>query len=106
MLPETILVILEIVGTIAFAISGAFVAIKVRFDVFGVLVVGCITAVGGGVLRDILIGTFPPNIFSKSYIIVIAATASIATFVIAYFNQKKFDKVYERIEILIIFLML
>ena len=73
MLTEIILLVLEIVGTIAFAVSGAFVAIKSRFDIFGVLVVGCITAVGGGVTRDLLIGNVPPTIFSKLYIVGIAA---------------------------------
>ena len=51
---ENVLIILEIIGTIAFAISGALVAVKVRYDVFGVAVVGAITAVGGGIMRDIL----------------------------------------------------
>ena len=58
MVTEIILRVLEIVGTIAFAVSGAFLAIKARFDIFGVLVVGCITAVGGGMTRDLLIGNF------------------------------------------------
>ena len=64
MITETILLILEIVGTIAFAVSGAFVAIKVRFDIFGVVVIGCVTSFGGGVLRDVLTET-PPYIFKK-----------------------------------------
>ncbi len=59
------MVVLEILGTIAFAVSGTFVAIKAKFDVFGVLVIGCITAVGGGIMRDILIGETPPLIFTR-----------------------------------------
>ena len=90
--------ILEIVGTIAFAVSGAFVAIKVRFDIFGVIVIGCITAVGGGITRDILIGAVPPAIFSKFYILGIAALTSLAVFIIAYFNREKFDDFREKIE--------
>lgn len=98
MITEIILLVLEIVGTIAFAVSGAFVAIKARFDIFGVLVVGCITAVGGGMTRDILIGSVPPAIFSKLYIVGIAALTSLAVFIIAYINRKKFDEIRERIE--------
>ena len=95
---DTILLILEIIGTIAFAISGAFVAIKVRFDIFGVLVIGCITAVGGGITRDILIGSTPPVVFGRWYIVAIAAVTSLAVFIIAYFTRKKFDETRGKIE--------
>jgi uncharacterized membrane protein YeiH len=95
---ETILLILEIIGTISFAVSGAFVAIKAKFDVFGVLVIGCITAVGGGMMRDMLIGKFPPRIFDKVYMILIAAGSALATFLISYLYRKKFDGVRGKIE--------
>ena len=95
---ENVLIILEIIGTIAFAISGALVAVKVRYDVFGVAVVGSITAVGGGIMRDILIGKIPPTIFSKFYIILIAIVASFIVFIVAYYKRKNFDIVKERIE--------
>jgi uncharacterized membrane protein YeiH len=98
MITETVLFILEIIGTIAFAVSGAFVAVKVRFDIFGVLVIGCLTAVGGGITRDILIGAVPPAIFSRWYIILIAAIASAAVFLVAWVYRKKFDEVREKIE--------
>lgn len=90
--------VLEIAGTVAFAVSGAFVAIKARFDIFGVLVIGCITAVGGGITRDILIGVTPPAIFSKIYIVGIACLASLIVFIVAYIKRKKFDEIRERIE--------
>ena len=51
-----ILYILDIVGTIAFAISGALVAMNKKFDPFGVFIIAFVTAVGGGTLRDVLIG--------------------------------------------------
>lgn len=98
MLPEIILLALEIIGTVAFAVSGAFVAIKARFDIFGVLVIGCITAVGGGITRDMLIGATPPAIFSKIYIVGIACLASLIVFIVAYIKRKKFDEIRERIE--------
>ena len=98
MLTEIILFVLEIAGTVAFAVSGAFVAIKARFDIFGVLVIGCITAVGGGIMRDMLIGTTPPAIFSKLYIVGIACLASLIVFIVAYIKRKKFDEIRERIE--------
>jgi len=54
-----ILYILDIVGTIAFAISGALVAMNKKFDPFGVFIIAFVTAVGGGTLRDVLIGRQP-----------------------------------------------
>lgn len=98
MVTQTILFILEIIGTVAFAISGAFVAIKAKFDVFGVIVIGCITSVGGGIMRDILIGNVPPTIFSRLYIVVIAASTSLAVFLISNCTLKKFERVREKIE--------
>ncbi len=50
---------IEISGTVAFAVSGAFAAIQKRLDVFGVLIMGFITAIGGGTIRDVLIGYTP-----------------------------------------------
>ncbi len=98
MVTEIILLILEIIGTVAFAVSGTLVAIKARFDIFGVLVVGCITAVGGGITRDLIVGQTPPLIFSNLYILGIAAATSAGVFVIAYAKRKIFEGIRERIE--------
>lgn len=51
--------VLDIFGTIAFAISGVLVAMDKRLDVFGVLIIAFVTAIGGGTLRDLLIGNTP-----------------------------------------------
>lgn len=51
----------DIVGTFAFAISGALVASKRKFDLFGVIIIAFVTAVGGGMLRDVLIDAHPIN---------------------------------------------
>lgn len=53
--------VLDILGTFAFAISGALVAMDKRFDAFGVVIIAFVTAVGGGMLRDILINAHPIN---------------------------------------------
>jgi len=52
---------IDILGTFAFAISGALVASDKKFDIFGVLIIAFVTAVGGGMLRDILINAHPIN---------------------------------------------
>ena len=53
--------IIDILGTLAFAISGALVASDKKFDLFGVLIIAFVTAVGGGMLRDVLINSHPIN---------------------------------------------
>ena len=95
---EIILLILEIVGTVSFAVSGAFVAVKAKLDVFGVVFIGCVTAVGGGITRDILIGRTPPAIFSNLGILLIAAVSSGVVFVVARIMHRKFLVAYEKIE--------
>lgn len=55
----TLFIALDILGTIAFAISGALVAMRKKFDPFGVFIISFATAIGGGTLRDVLIGTQP-----------------------------------------------
>ena len=67
--------ILELIGTIAFAFSGCMVANSKRMDIFGVWVLGTVTAVGGGAVRDVLLGQFPPNMF-RDGVYVAAATAT------------------------------
>ncbi|MCG1036728.1 trimeric intracellular cation channel family protein [Polaribacter sargassicola] len=57
----TLIYILDILGTFAFAISGALVASDKKFDLFGVVIIAFVTAVGGGMLRDVLINAHPIN---------------------------------------------
>jgi len=61
----TVLYALDLIGTAAFAASGAWVAVRRRMDLFGVLVLGLVTAVGGGTLRDLLVGDLPPFSLEK-----------------------------------------
>ncbi|MDH3997524.1 MAG: trimeric intracellular cation channel family protein [Desulfuromonadales bacterium] len=55
-----ILYLLDLIGTAAFAASGAWAGVRKEMDLFGVLVLGLVTAVGGGTLRDLLLGDVPP----------------------------------------------
>ncbi len=73
--------VFEIIGTVAFAISGAMEAIKKKMDLFGVAMLGIVTAVGGGVIRDVIIGRVPPKVFVTPKFAVIAALTACATFV-------------------------
>ena len=62
-LQSNVIFFVEIIGTVAFASSGAMVAVRKKLDLFGIIVLGVITAVGGGMLRDLMIGNIPPNMF-------------------------------------------
>ena len=88
MITDIVALILEIIGTIAFSVSGAMAAIRAKLDVFGVVIVGCITACGGGILRDILIGSFPPAIFSNFKIIMVGTFTALMVFTMAYRHRK------------------
>lgn len=72
--------ILEIIGTIAFSVSGAVVGIRKKMDVLGVAALGLITAVCGGVLRDITIGIVPPTAFRNPIYTIIAVAAALIVF--------------------------
>ncbi len=70
--------VMEMIGIASFAISGAMVGIRKQLDFFGVLILGIVTAVGGGVLRDVIIGVTPPVMFrNPSYTVVASITAAI-----------------------------
>ena len=98
MLSDVIILIMEWIGTVAFAVSGALVAIGCSMDIFGVITVGCITAVGGGIMRDVMIGNVPPRIFSDPLILLVAVITSVLVFAIAFIYRKRFKKFRETIE--------
>ena len=68
--------ILECIGAISFAASGALVGMKRHMDIFGIMVLGLTTATAGGVLRDLILGITPPSMFrDPTYAIVAMITA-------------------------------
>jgi len=76
-----LLLILDLTGTFAFALNGALTAIRVaRFDVVGVLTLGMITALGGGIIRDVFIDALPPATFSDWRYLAVAAAGSLVAF--------------------------
>jgi uncharacterized membrane protein YeiH len=72
--------VLEIIGTIAFAFSGAMIAMKSKMDVFGVCVLGYVTAVGGGIIRDLLLGITPPKSLVNPLYGLVAVASAIVVF--------------------------
>ncbi|MDO5297820.1 MAG: trimeric intracellular cation channel family protein [Clostridia bacterium] len=80
----------EWIGTAAFAVSGAMVAIDKGTDIFGVLLLAVFTALGGGTLRDVLIGYFPPRMFSNFHYVLLSVVCALAVFVIARIFKEKY----------------
>ena len=87
---DEIMFVLELIGAAAFAVSGAMVAIEKRADIFGVLFLAVTTALGGGVIRDVLIGRIPPVMFVSYWYLLISAVAALAVFIDAYLRSEKY----------------
>src|SRR3954467_10609229 len=76
-----VLLALDLTGTFAFALNGALTALRMaRLDIVGVVTLGMITAVGGGILRDVLLGALPPATFQDWRYLAVAATGGLIAF--------------------------
>ena len=72
---EVFIYVLDLFGTMAFAVTGAFKAIEKKFDIVGIIILATITGLAGGTIRDIIIGKVPPNsIADPAYIAITVAT--------------------------------
>lgn len=79
---------IDILGTVAFAISGVLVAMEKRLDMFGVLIIAFVTAIGGGTLRDLLIGNTPVGWMQDlTYVVTILVSV---VFAIVFVNKLKY----------------
>lgn len=78
----TLLYTLDLLGTAAFAASGAWAGIRRDMDVFGVLMLGLVTATGGGTLRDLLLGDAPPFIFHDETYLYLSVAVSLSIFIL------------------------
>lgn len=87
-----LLFVLEIAGTIAFAISGALTAIRKNIDLLGVCLMGLLSACGGGVIRDCLLGKVPPAMFQNPIYAITAVASSIVVFFSATTRFRIFGK--------------
>ena len=85
---------LEIIGTAAFAISGAMIAVDKGADIFGVLFLSLITALGGGVIRDTLLGNTPPTMFTSYMYVTVALLCGLAIFILAWSNIERYSRIY------------
>lgn len=79
---ELFIFILEIIGTIAFSASGSMTAIEKDMDILGISILGMTTAVGGGVIRDLVLGIHPPNAFQNPVYSIVSIVFSLIIVVI------------------------
>lgn len=98
---ETIIFVMEITGTVAFASSGAMLAVRKEMDLFGVCVLGVTASVGGGLMRDLILGITPPNMFRKPVYTLVAVGVSVLLFLLLYvrrsFWESRAATAYDRV---------
>jgi uncharacterized membrane protein YeiH len=96
-LDATLLLILDLIGTFAFALNGALTALRAaRLDIVGVVTLGMITAVGGGTIRDVLLDSLPPATFADWRYLAVAAAGGL----MAFFGGRRLDRLSTPINVL------
>jgi len=96
---EVFIYILDLFGTMAFAVTGAFKAIEHKSDIVGIIILATITGVAGGTIRDIVLGEFPTNSISDpAYVIITVATGIVIFFLYSHLKKHwnvflKFDAI-------------
>ncbi len=78
---DTLMLLGNLIGTVAFAVSGAMTGLRKQMDMLGVIVLGLTTAVGGGIVRDLMLGITPPSIFSDPLSVTAAAVTAALFFI-------------------------
>lgn len=92
--PDFLLLVVDLIGTFVFAVEGALAGINAGLDIVGLLVLSFVTALGGGTIRDLLIGAIPPNSIRDWRYAATALSGGIAVFC--------FDPIIERVPIQLI----
>lgn len=87
---EIFTTIVEVIGVIAFSVSGAMVSIRRKTDLFGVMLLAILTSMGGGLLRDTIFSFSPPAIFSFKWYLLVCVVVALIVFLIA----RKYSKTY------------
>lgn len=85
---QAIIYLLDLLGTVAFAASGALAGVRRGMDLLGVIVLGIVTATGGGVIRDVLLNDTPPFCFKNELYLYLAVAAS----VIVFLSPRSFER--------------
>lgn len=94
---DTFIFVVNIIGTLAFAASGAMIGLNKNMDIFGVCILGLATATGGGVIRDLILGLTPPMAFRDPTYAILALVTSAVFFSrrvrqVLMHNQHRYDR--------------
>ena len=84
---DIVVFIMEMIGTVAFAASGAMVGVERKMDIFGVCVLGVVTSVGGGMIRDVVLGNIPPAVFQNPVYAAVATLTSCLVFLLIHVRK-------------------
>ena len=95
---EMFFVLLELLGTASFSIAGAMAGVRKKADIFGVLLLGTTTAVGGGIIRDLLLGRTPPAAFRDGKMILLALISAGALFLLVRRHQDWYLRSSEEVD--------
>jgi uncharacterized membrane protein YeiH len=88
-----IILVLDLFGTVVFAVTGALRAIEHKYDLVGIIILATVTGILGGVMRDTILGVFPPNNFSDTIHIVLTTITAIVIFFL-YHKTKKYENLF------------
>jgi uncharacterized membrane protein YeiH len=88
---QVIVLILDLFGTMVFAVTGAFKAIEHKSDIVGIIILATITGVAGGTIRDIILGHFPPHSISDPNYVIITTTTGVVIFFLYPKMQKHWN---------------
>ena len=88
-----IILILDLFGTVVFAVTGALRAIEHKYDVVGIIILAAVTGILGGVMRDTILGVFPPNNFSDTIHIAMTTITALVIFFL-YHRTKKYENLF------------
>ncbi len=97
---DSVISVVQIIGVVAFAISGAMVAVHKHADPFGVIFLGTITTVGGGITRDLLLGHLPSGLLQDWTFILVAMSVSLAVYLLALALKKPYLRAEHTIEMI------
>lgn len=86
---DTFFFIIELISITSFGISGAMAAIRKSLDIFGVVIIGVTTSIGGGIIRDLVLGIHPPKSFSNPIYAFVSAMFALLTFLVEYYHVRK-----------------
>lgn len=88
-----VILVLDLFGTVVFAVTGALRAIEHKYDIVGIIILATVTGILGGVMRDTILGVFPPNNFSDTIHIVLTTLTAIVIFFL-YHKTKNYENLF------------